>query len=197
MRRKYYLFICLAMFFQFCAGQTAPKKEFYSKDFKWRITIPENFETISNEEMDKLKNKGAEAIEKTYDEKIDPNGAKVIFMFRSDKMNYFESNYQAFDVAVDGDYLESTKNVCDILYNTFMTQMPGVKVDTTRTVEKIDNLPFQTFKMRIEYPNKMVLHGLMYSRLFDKKEFSVNIMYVDEEKGKVMIDAWKTSKFGK
>lgn len=191
------LLTCLLVSVQFCVAQTTPQKEFYSKEFKWRISIPANFETMTNEEMDRLKNKGAAAIEKTYDEKVDVDGAKVIFMFRSDKMNYFESNYQPFDPAVDGDYLETNKSVCDVLYNTFTTQMPGVKVDTTRTVEKIDNLSFQTYRMKIEYPNKLVLYGVMYSRLFDKKEFSVNIMYVDEEKGKVMINAWKTSKFGK
>ena len=62
-------------------------------------------------------------------------------------------------------------------------------------IEKIDNLEFQVFKMKIEYPNKMVLNLLMYSRLFGKKEFTVNIMYVDNKKGQLMTEAWKNSKF--
>jgi len=37
--------------------------------------------------------------------------------------------------------------------------MPGIKIDTTRMVDKIDNLEFQTFKMKVEYPNKMVIEG--------------------------------------
>ncbi len=37
----------------------------------------------------------------------------------------------------------------------------------------------------------------MFSRLFNKKEFSVNIMYVDAKKGAQMLDAWRNSKFGK
>ena len=75
--------------------------------------------------------------------------------------------------------------------------MPGIKIDTTRTVEKIDNLEFQNFKMKVIYPNQMVLNVSMYSRLFKNKEFSVNIMYVDDKKGQQMLQAWKASTFGK
>ena len=118
-------------------------------------------------------------------------------MFKSDQLNYFESNYQPFDIAIDGNYLESCKDVNNILYETFKTQMPDIKIDSTSTIEKIDNLEFQTFKMKVEYPNKMVLNVLMFSRLFDKKEFSVNIMYVDNNKGQQMLESWRKSKFTK
>ena len=75
--------------------------------------------------------------------------------------------------------------------------MPGIKVDTISAVEKIDNLEFQTFKMKIVYPNNMVFNVIMYSRLFGKREFSVNIMYVDDRKGQLMLEAWKNSKFSR
>jgi len=196
MHRLNYLLICLTILIQSCNGQTTPKKEIYNKDFNWTITIPKNFENVSSEQWAKIQNKGADAIEKTYDEKV-INQAKTIFVFKSDQMNYFESNYQPFDTATDGNYLESCKNVNDVLYETFKTQMPDIKIDTTRTTEKIDNLEFQTFKMKVEYPNKMVLNVLMFSRLFDKKEFCVNIMYVDKLKGDQMLDSWTKSKFTK
>ncbi len=179
---------------QSCNGQTSPKKEIYNKDFNWTITIPEKFQNVSAEEWAKMQNKGADAIEKTYDEKV-INRAKTIFVFKSDQLNYLESNYQPFDIEIDGDYLESCKNVNNILYETFKTQMPDIKIDSISTTEKIDNLEFQTFKMKVEYPNKMILNFLMFSRLFDKKEFSVNIMYVDNNKGQQMLESVRKSKF--
>ena len=191
-----YLLICLTIIFQSCNGQTTPKKEIYNKDFNWTITIPENFQNVSAEEWEKMQNKGADAIEKTYDEEV-INQSKTIFVFKNDQLNYFESNYQPFDTAIDGDYFESCKNVNNMLYETFITQLPDIKIDSVSTIEKIDNLEFQLFKMKVEYPNKMVLNVLMYSRLFDKKEFSVNIMYVDNNKGKQMLESWKKSKFTK
>jgi hypothetical protein len=177
-----------------CSGQTTSKKEFYNKDFNWRISIPADFQIVSEEEWAKIQNKGAEAIEKTFDEKV-INQAKTIFVFKSDQLNFFESNYQPFDIAVDGNYLESCKNVHNMIYETFITQMPDLKIDSISSIEKIDNIGFQTFTMKVEYPNKMILHVLMYSRLFGKRAFSVNIMYVDKNKGQQMLESWRKSKF--
>jgi hypothetical protein len=75
--------------------------------------------------------------------------------------------------------------------------MPGIKVDTIQTIEKIDGLTFQKFAIKVVYPNQKVFYSLMYSRLFLNRELAVNIMYVDEAKGQKMIESWKSSKFGK
>lgn len=196
MNKLSYFIIACTFFLQGCHGQSSSAKKIYNPDFKWTITIPENFEKVSNDDWEKMQNKGAEAIENTYEGEI-VNRATIVFVFKSGQINYFESNYQPFDIATDGDYLENNKGVNEMLYNTFITQMPGIKIDTIRTVEKIDNLEFQNFKMKVIYPNQMVLNVSMYSRLFKNKEFSVNIMYVDDKKGQKMLQAWKASTFGK
>lgn len=199
MKNVTYALLFMMVLTQSCTAQTAQttqKQEIYNKDFNWTITIPENFESLSADQWEKIQNKGAEAIEKTYDEKI-INRAKTIFVFKSDQMNYFESNYQPFDPETDGNFEESWKGVGEVLYQTFVAQMPGTQIDTTYTTEKIDNLVFQTYKVKIVYPNKMVLNLLMFTRLFDKKEFTVNIMYVDKLKGEKMLDSWRKSKFSK
>lgn len=193
---KYFLLFELILFFQNCDGQKTAKQEIHNKDFNWTITIPENFENVNSADWAKMQNKGADAIEKTYEGEV-INQSKTIFVFKSDQLNYFESNHQPFDPSVDGDYLESCKAVGEVLYETFKAQMPGVKIDTTRMVEKVDNLEFQTLIMQVEYPNKMVLNLVMFSRLFDKREFAVNIMYVDKLKGQKMLDAWRQSRFAK
>ncbi len=188
-----YFAAILSFFICSCSSQNK-SKEIYNKDFKWKIVIPENFENVPADQWKKLQNEGQQAVENTYDQKI-VNNAKTIFVFRTDEMNYFESNYQPFDSAVDGDYLESCKNVNNILYETFITQMPGIKVDSVSSTETISGLVFQKLKLKVLYPNDLVLTVLMYSRLFDKKEFSVNIMYVDNKKGEAMLNSWTKSKF--
>lgn len=180
------------LLFQSCNGQN--EKQFYSKDFQWRINIPENFKTVSAAEWLKMQNKGAEAIEKTYDGKVE-NKASTIFVFKNDQLHYFEANYQPFDTLVDGNYIQSFRNVNEVLYETFKAQMPGAKIDTLSTETIIGNLTFQVFKTKITLPNQIILNLEMYSRLFDKREFTVNIMFVDEKKGKLMLDAWKNSQF--
>ena len=194
MINKNFLLFGLIVVMQSCNGQKTTKQEIHNKDFNWTITIPENFENVSSADWGKMQNKGADAIGKTYEAEV-INQSKTIFVFKSDQLNYFEANYQPFDPNEDGDYLESCRAVNEVLYETFKAQLPGIKIDTARTVETIDSLKFQTLKMRVEYPNKMILNLFMFSRLFDKRELTVNIMYVDQLKGQNMLDSWRKSKF--
>ncbi len=188
-------FLLILLLLSSCSGQTKTEpRTLYNEDFKWTITIPENFISVSPKEWAKMQNKGLDAVEDTYGMEV-INHAKIIFVFKNADFNYLESNYQPFDVQVDGDYLESCKGVNDILFETFKTQMPNAKIDSISSIEMINNLDFQTFKMKIVFPNGLIMHSMMYSRLFGKKEFAVNIMYIDEKQGKRMIDAWTKSKF--
>ena len=173
----------------------AASKEIFNKDFNWRIRIPEGFDSVSAERWAKMQNRGADAIEKTYNAKIE-NRATTIFVFKSDQFNYFESNYQPFDTATDGNYEESCQNVNKLLYGTFEAQMPTAKLDSASSRETIDGKRFQTFRVTITIPGKIVMQVLFYSRLFGNKEFSVNIMTVNEEKQKALLYAWRNSKFG-
>ena len=143
----------------------------------------------------KMQNKGADAIEKTYDEKIE-NNSKTIFVFKSDQFNYIESSYQPFDTTKDGNHDESFNQVNKLLYGTFEAQMPNAKLDSSSTKETISGLTFSKFRITILFPNKMIMELLMFSRLFDKQEFTVNITTIDKEKQRILLDAWKNSKFG-
>ena len=176
-------FIFLALTLQGCVGQSIPKREVYNKDFNWTITIPEDFENVSVKEWKKMQNRGAQAIEQTINEEV-INETKTIFVFKSDQLNYFESSYETFDTSTDGDYLTACKSVIEVLYQTFINQMPGINIDTSSTVETIDNLQFQCFKLKVLYPNQVTLNALMYCRLFDKQDLTVNIIYVDPKKAK-------------
>jgi len=179
---------------QACSGAQTPKQEIFNKEFNWTVTILENFVSVRADDWAKMQNRGAEAIETTTGEKI-VNQTKSIFVFRNDDYNYFESNYQPFDPEVDGDYLESCKAVEEVLYNAFSSSIPGAKIARKRSTERIDGLEFQKLEFHIELPNKTVLTMLMYSRLFGKREFAVNICYVNELKAQKMLDSWRQSRF--
>jgi hypothetical protein len=198
-----YSFLLPTLIFSLLSCNAPEKKEnhiaatdLYNKEFDWTITIPENFESVSNEQWKVMQNKGAEAFEKTHDEKIE-NNAKTLFVFKNDQFNYFESNYQPFDTIIDGKYAESFKAVNRLLYQTFETQMPDAKLDSASSQEVIDGLTFHKFKVNVIFPNQMTMDFSMYSRLFDNKEFTVNIMTADKKKEEVLLTAWRQSRFGK
>lgn len=189
---KYLKIILIFFAFQMCMSQE--NEQFYSKEFNWRMAIPEDFKSVSTQEWATMQNKGETVLEDTFGGEI-ANNAKTIVVFKSDELNYFEANFQPFDSATDGDYLESFKYVSALLYETFKSQMPDVKLDSVSSRMKINRLKFEVFKLKVTYPNQTVMHFEMYSRLFDKREFTVNIIYADEKKGAAMAKLWKASKF--
>ena len=192
---KYSVLLVMVLFVALQSCKETPKNEIFNPDFKWTITIPENFQNVNPDEWKKMQDKGTEAVEKTYDGKVE-NTAKTIFVFKSDNFNYFESNSQPFDPAVDGDYSVSCRNVNNTFYGTVQAQIPGAQMDTLTTEETIGGLKFHKYTVTINLPNKMIMEYLMYSRLFDKTELTVNIITSDKAKQKVLLDAWNNSKFG-
>ncbi len=190
-----YLLLIILILVSSCKGQTkAKQKTIYNSDFKWTISIPAGFDTVSSDKWAKMQNRGADAIEKTYDAQIE-NRAKTLFVFQNDQFNYFESNVQPFDTTIDGNYIESFKEVNKLLYGTFEAQMKDAKLDSSSSTQVISGLLFQTFKVVVTIPNNMVMNWQMFSRLFGNEEFTVNIMTVDKQKEKELLNSWLNSKF--
>lgn len=197
MTRISLLLLAALCLLQSCAQQQpakTPARKIHSKAFQWSIIIPENFERVSAEQWAQIQDKGADAIAKTVDAPVDAR-PQTIFVFRSGQMNYFESNSQPFDTLKDGSYEENCRLINDIIYQTFITQLPGIKADTAGSTEQVDGLVFRVFDIKVQYPNNITLYAKMYSRLFGKREFSANIMYTDQDKGKAMLEAWRASSF--
>lgn len=191
--KKTVLFLVF-LFFQNGFSQDTVATKIYTKEFNWTISIPEQFEKVSNEEWKKMQKTGEKAIEKTIGEDI-VNNSKIIFVFKNDAFNYLEANSQPYNKKVDGDFFETCKAVDEIIYQTFKTQLPDVKIDRFTETEIIGGLEFYKFKIKVYYPNKTVLTAIMYNRLFGNKELTVNIMYVNTIKGVSMLNAWRKSTF--
>lgn len=167
--------------------------DYYVEDFKWYITIPDQFAVVEPLEWDRLKNDSEAAVEKTTGEKV-VNLAKTVLAFKSSDYNYFESNWQPFDT-LRGDYRLSCQAVNQALYETFRTQAPEAKIDTSSTTQMISGLQFQKFVVDMELPNGYALRAYMFSRLFGDREFSVNLFYLDGKQGNLMMNAWLNSTF--
>jgi len=195
-RKTAILLVLFALLLGGCNSGHKTAQEFYDENFKWKITIPENLEAVDTAKWAKSRERGLQLVEDTYGEKVEDNTIPI-FTFNKGQFNVFEARYEPFDPEVDGDFFENSKLANEILYETFITQMPKFVIDTLTNTEHIDNLVFQVFKVKMSYHNKIVMSAFMYSRLFEKRLFNLNIIYRDEELGQKMLDAWKNSTFGK
>jgi hypothetical protein len=192
------LFTCaIAFFFGSCKNfekPVTPKRDIYVKQFNWTITIPSGYDTISAKKWAAMQNRGAEAIEETFDTKIE-NRAKTILVLEKGPTNYIEANYQYFDSTSDGNYKESCDGVYQILYKTFENNIKDWKLDSVSSLTDVSGLKFFTFKVTMTSPEGKKLNMTMFNRLFAKKDFTVNIMSMNTADEKELTDAWMNSKF--
>ncbi len=192
---KYFLF-SLAFIVWGCGGQEQVPHKVYVEEFKWTITIPKTFTKMTKDELEKNKRKGAEAIEKTTGEEIEDKTVPL-FAVKSDKMNLLESNYQVVDIKEYGSYVDYRNLINSVLYDVYKNMFPNENIDTSSTTELIDGLEFYVFNLNLKSSIGTTLKVFSYSRLFDDKDLTVNIIYSDENKGKLLLDAFRNSKFEK
>ncbi|MCS3556172.1 MULTISPECIES: hypothetical protein [unclassified Sphingobacterium] len=196
MRQFYYLLISFIFLSQTLSCQNSSSQSIYSNEFKWSIKIPENYKSLSPTEVEKLNDLGKSGIENTYGEKVTSN-PKIIFSFKNDEYNFVQASCQIYDRVKDGDFGKLCAGINKVLYETCKHQIPGVKIDTTNGIEKINNLEFHKYKMVLHYPNGQVLHWITYDRLFDEKFLTISVTYIDNDKGQEVIRCLDNSKFGK
>ena len=166
------------------------------QEFGWSITIPDGFEAVNEAEWAKIEDRCVQAIEDAHGEEL-INQTTTLFAYRNSQFNVFESNYQPFDESIDGNWVNSCKEVNAIVFETFEKQMPNIPLDSASSVETIAGREFQTFMVKIDLPNGIQLKSLMFSTLFPnlKKELTVSITSVDDTQFEKMLRAFRTSKF--
>lgn len=175
----------------------AGTKEFTFEQVGWKVEVPGDFTVMDSAQIEAINQKGANAIEKTYDTTVDFRATKTLISITKGQYNYLASTITPFDQKLDGDWQEANVALKNVIVETFQTQTPLMNVDTLSGVESIDGLEFQKFHVIINYPNKMVMNTYMYSRLYKGFDYGINISYTDDKIGKELMSILKTSKFRK
>lgn len=164
------------------------------EQFGWTIQIPEGFEEFDPQIWEKHKKKGEQMIEDTFQEDIE-NLSKTLLVFRKGDANFIEANYQPFELEAGETYEEINKDVTSAIFQTFETQMPNVKKDSTSSIAMIGGLEFTVFEINLNFSEVTTMKFLMYSRLFGDQELTINLMFIDEKEGEKLLTSWKNSTF--
>ena len=177
-----------------CFPQDISPEIKFIEEINWTIQVPEGFDVIELEEFEKIREKGKKAIEDTFGAKPE-DSTKVILSLRNGQFNILEVNYQPNFTPKNEDYTSTLRETKLLIYEMFTDQMPGIIPDTSSTVEYIDKLTFYVYHVTLGLPEKRSFKIHMYMRLFDDKDWTFNIMYMDEEKGQEMLEAFRNSTF--
>lgn len=172
------------------------KGELYkSSDIGWSIEIPKGWSVVSKDQIDQNEEKGQKAIEKTTGQKFDTQHLKHLISFQKNQFNFFASTSEPFKEEYPGEYQKNSKMLQHLIYQTYLDN--HIKADSSSGKEIIDGIEFNTFYTTIYAPggDRVILNQIMYNKLINGYDFGVNINYNNEEDKKVMMEAFKKSKF--
>lgn len=173
------------------------KDEIYtSKEIGWTLEIPKGWSIISKDKMEQNDEKGQKALEKSSGQRVDMSNLKHLISFQKDNFNLFVSTSEPYKELNAGDHKKNGKNVRELIYQTYIDH--GIKADSSSAKEIIQGLEFDAFYVTIYAPDgKVVLNQILYNKLINGYDFGVNMNYNNENDKKVMLDAFKKSKFNR
>jgi hypothetical protein len=199
---KQVLLFILPLFLFSCSGE--PKKQvdegvvtgetYESKEIGWSIVIPAGYNIVSKDKLVANDEAGREAIEKASGVVIDAKQLKHLISIQKDPFNVLAATSEPYKEEYEGEYMETNRQVMDLIYQTFVSQ--GIQADTASGTEMIQGLKFNTFYATIfSQEGDTIMNQVLYSTLRNGFDFGVNINYNNTADKKLLMDAWKNSRF--
>ncbi|MEK6155693.1 hypothetical protein WIW50_20705 [Flavobacteriaceae bacterium 3-367] len=167
---------------------------YHSNEIGWTMEIPTGWNVTHKGVSDERTEKGLEAIKESAGIDYDASGLKQLLNFQKDRFHIFQSTSEPFEIEYEGEWEDNNEGLKQLLYETYESR--GIKIDTSSSTKKIDNLNFEVFHITMYGPDgKIILYQDMYSRLINGFDFGVNLNYINEKEKNEMMKVWKESKF--
>lgn len=178
------------------AKEESKPKTVFSKEIGWSITIPNGYQSMSETRVQANEQKGKDAIEDAFGEKVETKGLIHLVNFQKNQFNSLQATLQPYDEAKDGNYEQSAELTKKAIYDTYVSQK--IKIDTSSTQKNYAGKAFHVFNISIYGPNgEVIMKQAMISRLEQGYDFGVNINYNNSVDEKALFEALANSKFSK
>ena len=185
------------IFLLFSCKEHKSTKDYDFKEIGWTVSIPSDFTILTSTEAAKVREATIQAVKQAYDSTYYYDSAKTLLSFKKGSANYFSAGITPFKEVQDGDWLQSTTNKKELILNTFKSQNPEAKIDTSSSIRLIDGLTFEVFKVKMSFPDTLVITSNIYSRLVHGYNFTMSLAYVNEDVGRQLNSICISSKFAK
>lgn len=172
-----FTFICWSLF-----GQTTTT--YLLKDIGWTIKLPSEFKLEESSVIAKESKDGIVILENVSHLNINTTATKNLISASKDQLNQFNVTLSKSTAPNDHYWDSVNNNVLKIFYKAMVKQVPpDAKVDSSRTVETIDGIPFKSFRMDIKINNNLVVHNFIVTKLYKGSTLSINYDFTDESVG--------------
>lgn len=166
-----------------------------SKEIGWTIEIPQGWNLKNTEQAQESAKNGLKAIEETVGTSVDYSSFKNLIGFEKDQFNMFLSTSEPFLLEYEGEWEENNALLKQVIFETYQNQ--GIPVDSsTSSIETVSGLDFVTYEFTIYgSAGEIILTQILYCRLINGYDFSVNLNFNNELDKAILLDAFRNSKF--
>lgn len=190
MKNKIFLLLFLALTIVTCSKKD---RTFYVPEIGWTIELIDNWTVENLRKTDSDIQKGIEILKKRGIE-FKLNGKEIsLLTLRKNTITKFQATIVPFKESYKGEWKDKYPLIKKYIYTIFTSQ--GFKVDTTSNKEKINNIDFEVFNLKMYRNNKQEMEQTMYRTYINNYDFIINMTNNDTIYKKQMLDILRKSKF--
>ena len=192
---KYLIFIICSITLIRC-NIASKEKEYKFYEIGWTIKVPLYFDIIDSMQAKEEDVEGKGIIEKNTVNVKFTNTSKRLLYFRKGNANELSCTIRHYDTIKEGSYAEHIQLVRNTLYNAFKQALEAnATIDTSSSKEKIDNIRFDRFQIKIIRSSAKDLTSYFYSRSISGYSVAIVVSYENEKIGEKIISVLNSSKF--
>ena len=192
-----HLIYILALFILGCDGQTN-YKIYKFNSIGWTVKVPSDLKIIDSLTLNQINSNGEKQIQDAYNTETKITPPQSLISFKKDDANVFVCNTTPFDTTKDGSWNEHVQSLKDISFKTLRNSTQNIKnvqIDTSSSVETIDNKLMNTFSLKIIVPNQKDVSMDLISVLRNGFDVGFTIVYQDKKAKDRFYNILRTSKF--
>ena len=194
MRHLTYIF---ALLFLGCHGQTNYKQYNFSP-IGWTVKVPSDFNIIDSLTLNEINSDGKKLVQNAYNTETNIPAPHTLISFKKGESNVFVCNTIPFDTTKDGSWNEHVQFLKEVTFKTLQTStqdIKNVKIDTSSSIEIIDNIIFNKLNLRVVVPNQKDVNMSLFSTLKNGYDVGITIVYQDEKIRERFYNILRTSQF--
>lgn len=168
---------------------------YYNKEIGWTMKIPEGWSINPKQDLEERSKKAKHLIKESTETNADISKLKRLLSIQKNSNHIFESSIETYKFDSKEKWKDNINRNRKIIYDSY--KFYGIKIDTSSSIEVIDNLEFDVFHIELEGLNKQNQKSYLdlYVKYLNGFEFIVGLNYLNEKEKNEIKEAWKNSKF--
>lgn len=169
--------------------------EYTCSEVGWKTQLPKDWDLLTKDETEKVNETGQKAFEESTGDSVDMSSLRELVNLKKNAFNSFISTIEKYDEDSLGNFDKHNEEGNQLIKDTYISKK--IKFDSREGTEKIDNIDFHTFEIKLYKPGSddVLLIQKMYSALLKGYDFGMMMNYNNDNDKQTLLKIIEGSKF--